>query len=1073
MKKSIKLLPLIAVVVVAGILGAGCTAKVKKAYHERKAEKYFAAGDVDRAEIEYLNVLHSDHENTLAATRLGGIYYDQGRLQRAVYFLDRASTLNTNDLDVRVKLGFIYSTLGQYKEARTQAEFVLAHRPLDEQAPVLLAEAAVHSNDIASVRQRLLQMAKNGDRAPVEVALGNLSFREHDYPTAAAAFQRAQALDAKSSPVNAALAAMAWLKKDVKQADVYFKAAADASPTQLAYRMQYARFKIKTGHMEDAQKILSEISSNSPNYVPAMIAQAEIAGGMKKYDECDALLAKVLARDESNFEALLFLGQVCSMRGDKPGAVLAMGRLVRLFPQSPLAHYFLASANVTADDTTSALASLSRAIELQPQFTEAIVLQSRLLLQNGNVAPVVITLEKLREKQPENMDAQLLLADGYRMQNRLADAIDIYRSLETRYPTNASLPMLLGAAYLQTQNAPAARGEFARALQLDPRNVTALNQLVDADIAQKKFEDAMQLLQTELAGRPKEIDLHLMVAKVLIAQGDVPKAEEKLQQTAAMDPNNQYANLLLAQLYVNAKEHVKAQAKLQEALAKSTNNVTAWMMSAAIHEADKEYELAAAAYEKVLILAPKFSPALNNLACLYSEQLNQLDRAFALAQEGRKLLPFEPSTADTLGWIQYRRGEFPSALALLKESIAKPAAANVPEIQYHFGMASYMMTEETPARSALAAALSQTKENEFPWRPDCQLALKLLEINPQTADVAARQLLEQRLSKIPNDPVALTRLAGIYARDGQVDKSLATYQKILDMFPSHLPTTLNMARLYAGKDLGKASQLAKDAYKLAPYDLTVQHLLGQLAYATKDFKMSANVLQEAAKQPAANAQLFSDLARADFAVGKISDAQSAWNKSLELNPAPPLATDCRQMLELADRLTSSAPAAVDASKLAEILKKSPECLPALAVQSAQAGEPAAAIAGYEKILSLFPDFAPAQKALALLYLKDTTKRNRAYELANLARNFYPNDVSLTKTLGIIQYDKGDYLRATSLLKQAAISLSNDPEVFYYLGAAQFETKDRAASKSSLQRSLELKLSEPLAEAARKLLAKLK
>ena len=679
MKKFIRLLPLIVVVMVAGMVGTGCTAKVKRAYHERKAEKYFAAGDWDRAEIEYLNVLHNDHENIPAAARLGGIYYDQGRLQRAAYFLNRVSTLSTNDLDARLKLGFIYSTLGQHKDARTMAEYVLARRPQDDQAPILLAESAVGSNDIAVVRQKLLQLAKSSDRATVEVALGNLAFREHDFSNAVTAFQRARTLDAKSAAVNSALASMAWLQKDLKQADVYFKAAAAALPVQLSYGMQYARFKMKTGHLDEAQGILNGITSNAPSYVPAIMARAEIAGGLKKYDECDALLAKVLARDEHNIEAMLYRGQVCQMRGDTRGALQSLGQMVRLFPQSPLAYYFLASANVAAGDTTTALANLSRALELQPDFTEAMVLQARLLLMNGNAAPVIVTLEKIYQKQPDNLDAQLLLADAYRMKNRLEDALDIYRSLEARFTNNAKLPMLLGAVYLQTQNAPAARSEFTRALQLEPNNLTALNQLVDADLAEKKFDDAAQRLEAELARRPNEVDVHLMMAKVFIARGDVPQAKQKLEQTAAMDPKNPFANLLLAQIYVNAKEHGKALAKLQEALVSSTNNISAWMMSAAIHEVDQEYALAAAAYENVLRLDPKFSVALNNLACLYSEHLNRLDRAYLLAQEGRKLLPFEPSTADTLGWVYYRRGEFSSALALLKECIANPPPPRWPK----------------------------------------------------------------------------------------------------------------------------------------------------------------------------------------------------------------------------------------------------------------------------------------------------------------------------------------------------------------------------------------------------------
>ena len=1075
MKTFHKLWPLLAVIFLAGAAGTGCTAKVKKAYHERQAEKFFTAGDWDRAELEYLNVLRNDQENTVAATRLGGIYFDQGRLQRAAYYLGKASVLATNDLDVRLKLGFISAAFGKSSEARAAAEFVLSRRPQDDQAPLLLAEMALRPKEVAAVRQALLTLARRSDRAAIEVALGNLAFREHDFTNAAAAFQRAQALDAKSPAVNSALGSLCWVQNDLKRAEIYFKAAADSPGALLAYRLQYARFQMKTGHMDEAQKILTEISAKSPGYVPAMMAAAEIAAQTKKYDESEALVAKVLARDEYNFEAMLFLGQVKQMRGDRPGALQTLNRMVRMFPQSPLAYYFLASANAGADDAANALANLSRALELQPEFTEATILQSRLLLQNGNAAPVIVTLEKLRQKQPENADAQLLLADAYRLQHRVEDALEIYRALEARFTNNAKLPMLLGAVYLQKQDAPAARAEFAKALQLEPDNLIALGELVDADIAQKKFADAQQRVQAELARRPQEIELHLLAAKVFIAQGEVPQAQEKLQQTAALFPKNPNANLLLAQLYFNAQENAKALAKLQAALVTSPKNIAAWMMCAAIHVANKDYTPAAAAYEKVLELDPQFSPAMNNLACLYSENLNQPDRAYALAQEGHKLLPFDPSVADTLGWISFKRGDYAGALGLLKQSVAKPEGANNPEIQCHFGMASYMMAEEAPAKTALSSALDKSKENEFPWREECRQALRLLEINPQTADAAAQQRLEKRLSEKAGDPVALTRLGRIYSRDGQVDKAIAAYQKMLAVFPSHLPTTVSLTRLYAAKDLPKAYEMAKDAYKIAPYDAEVQHLLGRLAYASKDFKLSASVLQEAGKQTSVDPRLFFDLAQANFAVGKIAEAQAALKKSLTLHPSPALATEIEQMLGLAESLASASPA-VDSNKLADILKTSPEYLPALAVQAVAAersGEAGNAAVSCEKILVHYPDFAPAQRSLALLYAHDPAKRDRAYDLAIQARNFYTDDLPLTKATGIILFAKGDYQRAAGLLKQCSARLEKDPEVFYYLGSAQFQNKDRAASKASLQRALGLNLSGKPAESARQMLAEMK
>src|SRR5882724_8764961 len=89
-------------------LATGCTAKFKKARHLSRADKYYAAGQYAKAEIEYLNVIQADAANAHAFARLGSIYYDEGRSTRAFAFLKKASELNPNDMNVQLKLGTIY-----------------------------------------------------------------------------------------------------------------------------------------------------------------------------------------------------------------------------------------------------------------------------------------------------------------------------------------------------------------------------------------------------------------------------------------------------------------------------------------------------------------------------------------------------------------------------------------------------------------------------------------------------------------------------------------------------------------------------------------------------------------------------------------------------------------------------------------------------------------------------------------------------------------------------------------------------------------------------------------------------
>jgi tetratricopeptide (TPR) repeat protein len=799
---------------------------------------------------------------------------------------------------------------------------------------------------------------------------------------------------------------------------------------------------------------------------------AEIAMTEKKYDECGGLLDQVLALDPDNFDALLFQGQLELTRGEPDKAVTDLERMARIYPQLARVHYQLGGAYVAANDPVKAASSLDRALELNPNFTEAALLLAEVQIKNNNAAMAIISLEKLRQKQPQLAQAQLLLADAYRLQNRVNDAIAIYVSLEKSYPKNAEVPLLRGAALLQLKDNAAARQAFERVLELLPGNLKAVEQLVDLDLMDKQYDAALQRLNSTAQTNPGRAEPLILTAKVYLAQGKPDPAEAALLKASEIDPANQGAYLLLAQIYTDTHENEKALATLNAAMARDPKDTSALMLAANIYTDQKDYKGAAAAYEKLLLLDPKFSPALNNLACIYSENLNQLDRAYELAQRARELLPFDPSAADTLGWISFQKGSYSTALGLLQESAAKLPAN--PEIQFHLGMASYMTADEAAARTALQKALQSGVA--FAGRDECQRCLSLLDLKPATADAAARALLEKRVSEKSDDPVALVRLAAIYERDGNSDKAIAAYEATLKAAPQNLDAMINLTRLYADKDPKKAYDMAKAANKLAPYNPEVSHTLGRLAFLSGDFQLAASLLQETLQAQPDNAPLLFDYAQAAYSVGKISEAQAALQNALGLNLPAAQAGQARRMLEMMGLAAVPAQAAAASARIGEILKGEPDDVPALMAQAA-AGEfnsdKAGAEQAYEKILGRYPDFTPAQKQLARLYAAEPGKADRAYALAAKAREALPDDPALAKIMGIILVQRGNYSEAVNLLKQSTATLDSDAEGFYYLGTAQYHLKNRTDSKASLQKALALQLSGQPAESARQMLSELK
>jgi Flp pilus assembly protein TadD len=116
-----------------------------------------------------------------------------------------------------------------------------------------------------------------------------------------------------------------------------------------------------------------------------------------------------------------------------------------------------------------------------------------------------------------------------------------------------------------------------------------------------------------------------------------------------------------------------------------------------------EIEPARKLFEQALTLDPNSAVAANNLAATSAALGGNLDAALSLAQKARQLAPDMVNAADTLGWIQYRKGLHQAALPLLEECVKK--APESPTYQYHLGMVLLASGRNDKARTHLETAL--------------------------------------------------------------------------------------------------------------------------------------------------------------------------------------------------------------------------------------------------------------------------------------------------------------------------------------------------------------------------------
>ncbi len=1050
----------------------GCTRQARMERHLSRANKYYESHELAKAEIEYLNVLKLKPLQPDAINRLGLIYHDQGKFRQAVPFLLKTEELEPDNLDVREKMGGLYIAANQPAKAREEAFYILGKEPLNSSGLLLLSDSSRTTNEIAETMKRLesIRQKANG-QSSFHLALGGLYWRQKDVQKAETEFKAAQTADPKSFRASLALGKLYWAQTNLVEADKAFKTAADLSPDDPSPQLAYADFKWKTGKTDEAKTLLNAIVKAKPDFFQASAALAQIAASEKRFDECADLVKKVLEHDPSNLDMLLLQGRLHLAKNEPDKAIEQFDRLDNQFPGVPLIEFQLAVAHLLNRDATKALSSLNKALALNPDYSDAILLRAEINLRKGNAGSAINDLTALIKRQPEIQRAHLLLADAYRAQNNLDQALSVYLGAMKLFPENGLAPFLAGLTLRQQGKADEAAQAFENTLKLAPNFLPAVNQLVELDLSQKRFGEAGKRVDAQIEKNPKAAGPRILQAKVYVAQTNLDAAEKSLLKAIDLEPNFTDAYFMLSALYVQSDQYKEALEKLNGVLAKNPNDVTSLMQIAMIHERTKDYEKARDAYEKLLAVNNQFSPALNNLAYLYSERFNDVDKAYDLARRARELMPLNPAAADTFGWILYRRGDYAWALSLLQESADKLPAE--PEVAYHLGMAHYMMGEEGLARASLERALQLSKD--FNGHEKAADALAILNFDSAKADPAAIAHLQEDLAKQPKDMIALLRLGAAYEQKSDWDKARGAYENAQKLNPKAVQPIVQLAQLYAGPlhDLQKALTLARDARGLAADNLELTHLLGQLAYRSGDYPWSLSLLQECNRKEPADPNVLYDLALAQYAMGNVADAETDIQNALKSGNLKTEATAKAFLNMLAVSRDPAMPQAK--TQVQACLQSNPDLLAAEFAQGRIAeleNNPTAAAGIYEKILARDRYFSPAVKYLARIYAGQKGNEQKAYDMAAKAREMLPKDTEVAETLGKIVYARGDYARAAQLLTECAAQPNADADIYYWLGLARYKLQQKPQTKQALEKALTLDQSAPFASDAKRILAEI-
>lgn len=1039
----------------------GCGEEAKTARKLDAAKEHFENRDYAAAEIEFKNVLTLQPGQPDALKALGLMWVSQGKMLDGANILSSARDQLPKDDEVAVHLAHAMLDLGAIASGREQLIEVLDRSPADGEALILLAESSLTPELITETEQRIEKPMATGQPS-VMLASALLQLRRGELDSGTATVEKVLETDPDNTRAHALRGTIQLARENPAEALKSMKKAADLAGPRSPETGRYAKLLMGLKRRDEAVSLLKNATEAVPDYLPNWQILGEIAFSENNDTEAAEHLSKVLAKSPLDIEANLLMAQVLIRDDDGAGAVKLIEPVARRFPARPAIELNLAKAHLAAGDLRRATETLDSVLKTVPGATEAILLRTELHLRDGEPEAALRIIEPMVEADPSNRKAQDLLIHAASATNRSEDAMKLLQE-QTESVDDDPIPFFkMGKLHLSQGNNDDARDAFERALALSPDSFSVLSQLTALDQVEGKTDDAMTRVDEYLTRHPDSAEGHLLKGSLQYSNKELESAELSLNRSISLRPAAS-TYLLLVRILTESGSMEEAADRLSRLLvSEPAQKPAVYFELGNILMKLKRHEEARDWLEKLVARYPDYAPAHNNLAHIHSELLVDLDKAHASASKARELSPRDPSISDTLGWIEWLRGNYSEALPLLQEAVS--GLRGLPTVRYHLAMNHYMMGDLDEATAGLEQALSI--DAPFPEKPAAQQRLAALR-----SDEDDLKILEQRVGENPDDVVVLLQYARGLSQDGRFDDALAAYDKALAANPDLEAAHLGRADLYAEEfdDPAKALEAASQARRVAPSSARALAALGRAHFLNGNHEEAYGLLRSASSETAAEADLLSDFAWTAYSLGRVEESRTAMERTME--------RDLEGTDQATEFLTLTSPERFqnpETRRLAEtILTRQPDHVPALmllAETEDRAGKNPEE--NYLRILTLYPKFDIARKALAACYLKDPNRIDEAEALANEARRRLPNDTDLTAIYGVINFRKGNHEAASQFLREVETQRPLRASELFVLGMSQATLKQTDNARASLTQALEAGLAEPEAMEAKNALAAL-
>ncbi len=576
-----------------------------------------------------------------------------------------------------------------------------------------------------------------------------------------------------------------FTKQKFPEALIEYRRATQADPRLGPARLQLAITYASVGDGPNALREYARAAELMPEDEGAQLKAGNFMLLAGLYQDAQTIGTRLLERNPKSAEAQILVANALAGMKDMEGAVGAFERALTMEPNRAGTYAELGSVHLIRGDAQAAEAAFRKAIEIAPNSANAHIALGNFLWAKGSLEPAVASIRTALGIEPENLVGNRAMAMYYLLTNKRPEAEPHLKIVAKRSP-GADATYFLAEYYVRSNRPDEARAVLQPLMSNEAHFVGTSVRLARLEVLAGKNADAHRLLEAALAREPNHAETLVTLGKLQLAEGNTVNALTTLQKAVAANPRAIDAHIGLAQVYAARGAVKEATTSFNDALSVDGNSVEARIGLARVH-----LESGAAGESVPLLL---------------------------------KVVEQQPGNAQARILLLHGLmavGDLPQATRQLK--VLRTNFPDSPTVNTAAGQLAMLQKDVEGARQAYGRALAADPRSY-------QALAGLLNTEMQSKNLGrARELIDQQLAKMPNDPGVLMMAAQTYDVLGDAFEMERALKKTVEADPQSLQAYTMLGRMYYQQGrLDLARQELEKYVATAPMSVPGNTMLGTI-----------------------------------------------------------------------------------------------------------------------------------------------------------------------------------------------------------------------------------------------------